>query len=135
MKTDLLKNIIKEAVREAIKEELREILTEAVTPVNATSYGAKPPVVATTTQKSSSDPIMEMLNMTQQSMTRDDFRNVMQSQMQSGMNEVSFNSNSIPSHLPAGPQPGLDISKLDFVKNAGAIYNKSKEKDKFRVGG
>ena len=142
MKPSELKSFIKEAVREAIKEELREILTEAVTPAKTTSYGAKPPVVekavktdVTPTQKKSGDPIMEMLNMTQQSMTRDDFRNVMQSQMQSGMNEVSLNSNNIPAHLPAGPQPGLDISKLDFVKNAAAVYNRAKEKDNFKVGG
>jgi len=28
--------------------------------------------------------------------------------------------------------PGIDISKLDFVKKAGAIYNASLEKDKAR---
>ena len=32
----------------------------------------------------------------------------------------------------AGPMPGIDISKLDFVKNAGAIYKAAVAKDKAR---
>lgn len=145
MKTELLKNIIKEAVREAIKEELRDILTEAVT-TNAVRKAKPTTSVKKETPLSqiygnsaeamaAGDPITEMLHMTQRSMTRDDFRNVMQAQMQPGMDELFSDSNSIPANLPAGPQPGLDISKLDFVKKAGAVYNKAKEKDNFRVGG
>jgi hypothetical protein len=34
-----------------------------------------------------------------------------------------------------GPEPGLDLSTLDFVKNAGAIYKASVDKDKQRFGG
>ena len=132
MKVDQLKNIIKEAVREAVREEIKEILTEAV---NTASTPAKSTVTKSgnipTAKNPSGDPIMEMLNMTQQSMTRDDFKNVMGGQMQPGMNEMNFTSNSIPS----GPQPGIDISQLDFVGKAAAVYNKSLEKDQFRVGG
>ena len=32
-----------------------------------------------------------------------------------------------------GPMPGIDISKLDFVKNAKAVLDKSYEKDKSRA--
>jgi hypothetical protein len=33
-----------------------------------------------------------------------------------------------------GPEPGLDLSQLDFVGKAGAIYKASQEKDKQRHG-
>ena len=137
MKADQLKNIIKEAVREAVREEIKEILTEAVNTASApdTRTVSRPPTSPTPIKKSTGDPIMEMLNMTQQSMTRDDFKNVMGSTTQPGMNEMNFTTNSIPSSIPTGPQPGIDISQLDFVEKAAAVYNKSVEKDKFRVGG
>lgn len=137
MKVDQLKTIIKEAVREAVREEIQEILTEAVSSASApdTKSVSRPPISPAPVRKSTGDPIMEMLNMTQQSMTRDDFKNVMGGQMQPGMNEMNFTTNSIPSSIPTGPQPGIDISQLDFVGKAAAVYNKSVEKDKFRVGG
>ena len=34
----------------------------------------------------------------------------------------------------ARPEVGIDLSQLDFVKNAGAIYKASVEKDKQRFG-
>lgn len=137
MKVDQLKNIIKEAVREAVREEIKEILTEAVSTASTPNKGTvtKTATTPTPVKKSTGDPIMEMLNMTQQSMTGDDFKNVMGGQMQPGMSEVNFTSNSIPTSIPSGPQPGIDISQLDFVGKAAAVYNKSLEKDKFRVGG
>lgn len=134
MKANQLKNIIKEAVKEAVREEIKELLNEAV--ANASSPTSK--TVAQPVQKKSiksGDPIMEMLNMTKQSMTREDFKNVLGSNIQPGMESVNFNTNSMPISAPAGPQPGLDISKLDFVGKAAAVYNKSVEKDKFKVGG
>ena len=137
MKVDQLKNIIKEAVREAVREEIKEILTEAVSTASTPNRGTvnKTTTTPAPAKKPSGDPIMEMLNMTQQSMTRDDFKNVMGGQMQPGMSEVNFTSNSLPTSTPAGPQPGIDISQLDFVGKAAAVYNKSLEKDQFRVGG
>ena len=136
MKVDQLKNIIKEAVREAVREEIKEILTEAVSSASKpeTVVEAPAPKVQKPKFETKGDPIMEMLNMTQQSMTRDDFKNIVGSQVQPGMNQMNFTSNSVPMSAPAGPQPGIDITQLDFVKNAAAVYNKSIEKDKFRVG-
>ena len=134
MKAEQLKNIIKQAVREAVREEIKDILTEAV---SSASQPTKQPVhkpVQKQTPKSG-DPIMEMLNMTQQSMTREDFKNFTGGQAQPGMNEIKFTSNSLTSPIPSGPQPGIDISQLDFVGKAAAIYNKSIEKDKSRMGG
>lgn len=134
MKANQLKNIIKEAVKEAIREEIKELLNEAV----ANASIPTPKAVTQPVQKKSvksGDPIMEMLNMTKQSMTREDFKNVLGSNIQPGMESINFNTNSMPISAPAGPQPGLDISNLSFVNKAAAVYNKSIEKDKFRVGG
>ena len=134
MKVDQLKNIIKEAVREAVREEIKDILNEAV--VNSSTPSIKPTAKPVGKKPvKSGDPILEMLNMTQQSMTREDFKNVTGGNMQPGMESINFNTNSVPFSAPAGPQPGLDISQLDFVNKAAAVYNKSVEKDKFRVGG
>ena len=134
MKANQLKKIIKEAVREAVREELKEILTEAVTSASQpTRQPVAKPVQETT--PTSGDPIMEMLNMTQQSMTRDDFKNVMGGQAHPGMNEMNFTTNSLTPSAPSGPVPGIDISKLDFVNKASAVFNKAIEKDKFRIGG
>ena len=140
MKVDQLKNIIKEAVREAVREEIKEILTEAVLSASEPKTSIqpstpKPPTISAPVKGTSNDPIMEMLNMTQQSMTRDDFKNMMESKAQPGMSQMNFTTDSIPASAPAGPQQGIDISQLSFVKNAAAIYNKSLEKDQFRVGG
>jgi len=134
MKANQLKKIIKEAVREAVREELKEILTEAVTSASQpTRQPDTKPVQKTA--PISGDPIMEMLNMTQQSMTRDDFKNVMGGQVQPGMNEINFTTNSLTPSTPSGPVPGIDISNLDFVSKASAVFNKAIEKDKFRIGG
>lgn len=136
MKVDQLKNIIKEAVKEAVREEIKDILTEAVSSASKpeTVVEAPTPKVQKPKFEAKGDPIMEMLNMTQQSMTRDDFKNIVGSQVQPGMNQMNFTSNSVPMSAPTSPQPGIDITQLDFVKNAAAVYNKSIEKDKFRVG-
>lgn len=138
MKVDQLKNIIKEAVREAVREEIKDILNEAV--LNSSTPSVKPdtkPAVKPMAKKpiKSGDPILEMLNMTQQSMTREDFKNVTGGNIKPGMESINFNSNSVPFSAPASTQPGLDISQLDFVNKAAAVFNKSVEKDKFKVGG
>lgn len=136
MKANQLKTIIKEAVREAVREEIKEILTEAVSSASKpeTVVEAPAPKVQKPKFEAKGHPIMEMLNMTQQSMTRDDFKNVMGGQAQPGMQSMNFNSNSVPVPTPTGPQHGIDISQLDFVNKAATVYQKSIEKDKFRVG-
>ena len=133
MKIDKLKSIIKEAVREAVREEIRDIVTEAVSTASSPTHSKAKPVVEKVQKpkyKAKGDPIMEMLNMTQQSMTREDFSNVMGGESQPATPQMNFNSNSVST----GPQHGIDISQLDFVGKAAAVYNKSIEKDKFRVG-
>ena len=133
MKIDKLKSMIKEAVKEAVREEIKEILTEAVSTASTPVRQESKPIVQKVQKprfKAKGDPIMEMLNMTQQSMTREDFSNVMGGETQPIAPQANFMTNSIPT----GPQHGIDISKLDFEGKAAAVYNKSIEKDKFRVG-
>jgi hypothetical protein len=116
MKVELLKNLIKEAVREVIKEELLNINLKEVElkksqivnnlPVNSDQVNSVP------------SSINEVLNLTRASMTREDYKNIVGT-------EQSITETSAPVLTSGG---GLDLSNLDFVKNAAAIYNLSKTK-------
>lgn len=148
MKLDQLRKVIREEVKTAIKEELQEIMNEAVrvasTPVEHTqqttyenSIGAPTTdVAAPSIPKGSTDPIMEMLNQTKASMTSEDYRTVTSStsDMVSKPNFASMMAHNMGMNEGAGPLPGIDISQLDFVKKAGAIYNKSIENDRQKHG-
>lgn len=126
MKVELLKNIIKEAVREAVNEEIKAILLEAV---NIASKEDIPEVKVQKPIKRSiekADPIMEMINMTKDTMTQHDYKSIINADS-SMVPRPDFQMNSIAENFQPGPQPGIDISKLDFVKNAAAIFNRSVE--------
>lgn len=117
MKVSQLKQLIKEAVKEAIKEELSEMKAPQAQPVQET--------VQQTSPVSTGDPIQDMLAETRRNMSRDEFRNV--------MNVDSTSAQGFMGQTPSmGQQPGLDLSKLDFAKKAGAIYKRSNEMDKQR---
>lgn len=142
MKLDQLRKIIREEVRAAVKEELQEMLNEAVK--HASTPDKKISGYKQVKQKDlkrswstgrmnpGTVPLEEMLNMTKASMTGEDYRNVVNAD--SGMVKKPNFASSMASNMGmtenAGPMPGIDISKLDFVKNAKAIYDKSVEKDK-----
>jgi len=118
MKVHALKKLIKEAVKEAIREELSSIGTDQPKKVN-TSPEESP--------SGKSEGINEMLNLTKQTMSNDDYRNVL------NMNTSDVTGAPSPV-ISQGNQPGLDISNLDFVKKASAVYNLSNEKDKNKFG-
>jgi hypothetical protein len=131
MKADVFKKLIKEAVREALKEELAVMLSEKVEPTpisTVTKYENYKPVAAKPVL--TGDPIMDLLQETRVSMTSGDYRSM-----------VSMDSSMAQSGMPAmgsmmsSPEPGLDISQLSFVKNAGKVFQASVEKDKQRFGG
>jgi hypothetical protein len=130
MKLDLLKRLIKEAVKEAVREELELILTEDVKPVKTpistvTKYeNYKPPVAR---PMSTGDPIMDLLNETRHTMTSGEYQNVI------GDNSTMVDGGDYSGYSQS-PEPGIDLSQLDFIKNAGAIYKASVEKDKQRLG-
>jgi hypothetical protein len=130
MKLDLLKKLIKEAVSEAVREELGKILSEDVKPTQtlaptATKYENYRPIVAKPI--STGDPIMDLLNETKYSMASGDSQG-------HNSNIASMVDGGDYSGYSQGPEPGLDLSQYDFVKNAGAIYKASQEKDKQRHG-
>ena len=122
MKASQFKQLIKEAVREVLKEELSNVapaIQERVQQSNIPSTG-----IAT---------LDAMLNETKASMNNEDYRNVinMSSQNAQGFGMMKPQS-SDPTHveqaLSTAPKVGLDISQLDFVKKASAVYNKAVEK-------
>lgn len=116
MKVDLLKNLIKEAVREVIREELQSIKLKEVQLKTTPNI---PPVTETVTDvKTIPSSINEALNLTKASMTKEDFNNI-----------IGTDSVVTDSHTPVITSGGgLDISNLDFVNKAAAIYNLSNTK-------
>jgi hypothetical protein len=132
MKLDVFKKLIKEAVREAVREELAVVLSEGVIPAKTqvqqvTKYENYKPVVSRPVP--TGDPIMDMLNETRASMTQEEYRD-----MASMTSDIVGPSMNPLQGFRQGPEPGIDLSTLDFVKNAGAIYKASVAKDKERFG-
>lgn len=131
MKADVFKKLIKEAVKEALREELGDLqpTTPQPAPVQEVKkYENYRPIVAA--QPSTGDPIMDLLQETRANMTSGDYQTM-----------VSMDSSMAQNGMPAmgsmmsGIEPGLDISQLSFVKNAGKVFQASVEKDKQRFGG
>jgi len=140
MKLDQLRTIIREEVRSAVKDELQEMLTEAVTIASAPSKPSNLEYSAvkqkdlkrswsTGRMNTGTVPLEEMLNMTKNAMTGDDYKNIINADS-SMVKKPNFASN-IAADMglteSSGPMPGIDITKLDFVKKAKAIYDKSNE--------
>lgn len=128
MKVDTLKKLIKEAVKEAIREELGD----RTKPVQEHSRIAE--------LKSTGNPIMDMLNMTRQSMTNEEYRSV--TSVDSSMvptpdfRSLMTGGQDIPTPrrtLANAPKVGLDISNLDFVKKAASVFKEAEAKSKSRM--
>jgi len=154
MKLDQLRTVIREEVKTAIKEELQEIMNEAVRaasePEKQTFYeeapygGYKGPHTTnlastretTENLQESGDPIVDILNQTQANMTSGNYNTPSQPthDMVNKPNFASMMASNMGMNENAGPLPGIDLSQLDFVKKAGAIYNKSIENDKQKHG-
>lgn len=160
MKLDQLRKVIREEVRAAVKEELQEVMNEAVkvasTPTSmqpapvagTTSWSApkeekKPsrqelaelmgipaPPKTTNLNFTGKDPLQEMLNMTKQSMTGEDYGNVINA------DSTMVNKPSLATQQAAnmgmssveGMQGSLDISQLGFVKNAKKVLDLANQK-------
>lgn len=144
MKLDQLRKIIREEVRAAVKEELQDVMNEAVryasqpTP-KMQKFNEYKPVVQKDLKRSWSTgkmntgtvPLEEMLNMTANQMSSEEFKNITNSQPPTAPNLAS----SMASNMGmTGPQPGLDISKLDFVSKAKTVLDAAYQKDKSRLG-
>ena len=141
MKLSTLRKIIREEIRSAIKDELKDVLTEAVK-IASTPQGSGYKKAPTDTRKWSVDPklneekqknltpITDMLNETQQNMTNEDYRNVVNAN--SSMVQAPSMANTVASGMgmSGGPEPGLDISNLDFVKKAKSVLDLANQKSK-----
>lgn len=141
MKVSELRKIIREEVRSAIKEELSEVLSEAVniasTPValkeNKPFKNLKPtfaPKKAEPSFKTGNSTIDEMLKQTAKQSTGEELKQVMGA---SGPSVASTVGHQMMRESQ-GPQPGLDISKLDFVNKAKAVLDAAYSKDNKKVG-
>lgn len=124
MKTQVFKNLIKEAVREVLQEILFEEKKEPVVQKEVFKTTGVEKAQPITSQR---NPIMEMLNMTKNSMTSEDYKSIVGTPSTPNFNNIGVVGSTTPA-------PGIDLSTLDFVKNAGAIYKASVEKDKQRFG-
>lgn len=139
MKASEFKQLIKEAVKEAIREELLENVQQPV------QEDVKPaqPVMYTKTGNAIDDILAE----TRATMTRDDFKNVINadSSMAQSFNRLgalrrqsiaptSDDPAAVQQALQMAPKTGLDLSQLGFVNKAAAILNTSNEKDKLKHG-
>lgn len=142
MKLDQLRKIIREEVKAAVKEELQDILTEAVQIASAPTKMQPAPKAGQTSwsapvkQKEtyiSDDPIMEMLNQTRASMTSGEYQNII-SATSDMVSKPNFGQMMSSEPEFSGPMPGLDISQLDFVSKAKAVFDASNKKDKERFG-
>lgn len=137
MKLDQLRKVIREEVRSAIKEELQEVLTEAVkvasTPTKQSVYQAAPskPIVSKVAGKRQGT-LEEMLNQTKASMTNEDYRTVI-SGTSDMVTKPNFASSMANQMGMSGPQPGLDLSSLDFIKKAKQIFDKAESKGKTKL--
>lgn len=138
MKLDELRKVIREEVRAAVKDEIQDMLTEAIKIASKPTSMQPAPVAEKTSwsppkeaQKPANDPIMEMLNITKQSMTSDDYNQIVS--MDSTNVAKPPLAQSMASQMGmTGAEPGLDLSELDFVKKAKAVFDASNEKDKSR---
>jgi len=138
MKLNQLRKIIREEVRSAVKEELQDILNEAVRNASTPTVqkvAEHKQVNSTVPRPSPTNPVAgkasieDMLEMTKNNMTNEDYRTVLNgtSDMVTGMpNMASTMANQMG--MNAGRQPGLDISNLDFVSKAKAVLDASNKK-------
>lgn len=138
MKLDQLRQIIREEVRAAVKEELQDMLNEAVkiasTPDTKPSLGYTPVPKGQPKKWSTgrSATLEEMLAVTKQQMTGQDFNDVLGYQRPNAPNFAT--QNAVKLGLNETPLPGIDITKLPFMNKAKAILDASIQKDKERHG-
>jgi len=128
MKLEQLRKIIREEVRAAVKEELQDVMNEAVKYASTTTKMQEVPKGQPkrwSTGKSAT--LDEMLQDTRLSMTNQDVSNITGGGGVQKPNFASMMSNQMAKEIQ-GPAPGLDISKLDFVKKAKSVLDLANKK-------
>ena len=135
MKTSELKLIIKKAVKEAVREELKDILVEAVSIASEPDIDLikespsieEAKIPQTNFQFSQPTSLEEALQQTRSSMSSEEFKNIVGENFSPGQDTFKMTSYDVGPSV--NTNVGIDVSNLDFVKKAAAIYNKSLEKD------
>lgn len=74
----------------------------------------------------------EMLQQTANTMSGDDARNFANAGQVTKPNFAKSMAGSMGLTENSGPMPGIDITKLDFVSKAKAVFDASMKKDKSR---
>ena len=136
MKLDQLRKVIREEVRAAVKEELQDMLNEAVKYASTPAPQQMQEVPKGQPKKWStgkSATLDEMLQATRAEMTKEDAVNIAGSGNVQKPNFAAMMGNQIVRESN-GPMPGIDISQLDFVSKAKAVFDASTKKDKARFG-
>lgn len=160
MKLEQLRQIIREEVRAAVKEELQDVINEAVkiasaptkmqpAPQPGTSdwsapkkpskqelaemIGLKTPPKQTNIEFTKNKSLNSILQQTQMSMTNEEYQQVFTGTSDM-VQKPNFASSMATQMGMSGAQPGLDISKLDFVNKAKSVLDLAKKKDKQRLG-
>jgi len=133
MKLDQLRKIIREEVRASVKEELQEVMNEAVkyasTPTKMQEVPKYQPKKWSIGKSATLD---EMLQQTANTMSGDDARNFANAGQVTKPNFAKSMAGSMGLTENSGPMPGIDITKLDFVSKAKAVFDASMKKDKSR---
>jgi len=148
MKLDQLRKIIREEVRAAVKEELQDVMNEAVKYASTPNTPNTPkfqkfaeykPVKQKDVKRTWSTgplntgtiPLEEMLQQTAREMTPAEFKQITNAQPPVAPNRAATMANNLGL---SEAQPGIDISKLDFVSKAKAVLDAAYDKDKQRLG-
>lgn len=134
MKLDQLRKVIREEVRAAVKEELQDMLNEAVKYASTPAPQQMQEVPKGQPKKWStgkSATLDEMLQATRAEMTREDAQNLSNAGQVKKPSFASMMGNQMVRES-SGPMPGIDISQLDFVSKAKAVFDASTKKDKAR---
>lgn len=143
MKLEQLSKVIRQEVKTAIREELQEMLNEAVKVASQVQpeQQAKPvqeqqqtTIPKNTNLFKTENPIQDILQETRVGMTGEEYKNVYTGTSDQ-VSKPNLAQTTAGQMSMTGPEPGLDINKLDFAKKAGAVYKKSLEKDKERTQG
>lgn len=136
MKINELTRLIKKTVKEAVREELKDILVEAVSIASEPDIDLikespsidEAKIPQTNFQFSPPTSLEEALQQTRSSMSSQEFKNIVGESFSPGQESFKMTSYDVGPSL--NTNVGLDVSNLDFVKKAAAVYNKSLEKDK-----
>lgn len=131
MKISDFKKIIREEVRKAIHEELALLEQQKTNEqiVQEQVQAQAPPQPKSVNTFASANPLANMLHQTKQSMTSEDYRSIVNANS-SMVQKPNFASSQASQMGMTGNEPGLDLSQLDFVKNAKAVLDLANEKSR-----